>query len=66
MTEKPNHADCVSCGRYLPVANDSGYRDLPNGLTEHDDPMCEECSPSPLAARWDGMCVAGGVYQRCE
>jgi hypothetical protein len=37
-------AICVECGERRQVWNDSGYRELPDGTIEHDDPVCEMCT----------------------
>ena len=38
-----NTATCVECGELREVYYDDGYRELPDGSVEHDNPICETC-----------------------
>lgn len=75
MAKQVSHelAECGECGRNKPVCCDAGYRELLDGTIEHDDCLCVDCcglhgrmGSVGRVAVWDGKCVAGGTYERCE
>lgn len=64
---EPLTAVCVVCGEDLPVCCNSGYTELDGGRVDHIDPVCVACcSSNHKGARWDGQCIAGGTYERCD
>lgn len=57
-----DEAECCACGDIRQVCCDHGYRDMPDGTREHDDPYCADCCGCHQGRLYCG----GGSYERAD